>query len=201
MRPRPVRSGVSPALQQGRTDAERSTVIRVQDNGRLPILIELDLTADVDTETTRQRFRQLLQDVVIKRSRRPGPVDIADSYVKCLLTADELETLWEADRSARDGHKPTIFRVWPDYTIDAHLDKSVSTIKSDAAGRTYAALELQLAGLPPGSTLLAGRGPARASSGRSSTAASTAPIPTSPGARSTTAPEDGRRTSPIWWTR
>lgn len=33
----------------------------------------------------------------------------------------------------------TVFRVWPDYTLYPHLDRSVSTVKSDAALRSYAA--------------------------------------------------------------
>ena len=42
-----------------------------------------------------------------------------------------------ADRAA--GAARTVFRVWPDYTLYPHLDRSVSTIKSDAAVRSYAA--------------------------------------------------------------
>ncbi|MGH3671595.1 MAG: S8 family serine peptidase, partial [Pseudonocardiaceae bacterium] len=41
------------------------------------------------------------------------------------------------DREA--GATRTVFRVWADYTLRPHLDRSASTIKSDAALRSYAA--------------------------------------------------------------
>ena len=42
--------------------------------------------------------------------------------------------------AVESGRPPTIFRVWPDYTLEAQIDRSAPTVKADAAWRSYAAL-------------------------------------------------------------
>jgi subtilisin family serine protease len=99
-------------------------------------LVELDLNADVSTEDTRRRFLELYDRTLGQASvSRPRPV--ADCYVSCVLSPGEIQELVTADLEA--GAKRMVFRVWPDYTLYPHLDRSVSTIKSDAALRSYAA--------------------------------------------------------------
>jgi subtilisin family serine protease len=56
--------------------------------------------------------------------------------MRCLLTQDEITALAEQDTSAPPPER-TIFRIWPDYRVRAHIDRSVATIKADAAIRTY----------------------------------------------------------------
>ncbi|HET9254709.1 MAG TPA: S8 family peptidase [Pseudonocardiaceae bacterium] len=130
----PVRSVVSPALQP-RVPAEvRSQVVPVLADDRSPVLVELDLTADVSTEDTRRRFRELHDRTL---GQAPPPRPIADCFVSCVLSPSEIQELVTADRSGAGTR--TVFRVWPDYTLYPHLDHSVSTIKSDAALRSFAA--------------------------------------------------------------
>jgi subtilisin family serine protease len=130
----PARSLVSPALQPDVPDNVRRQVVPVLADERSPVLIELDLTADVSTEDTRLRFRELYERTVgVAGEPRP----IADCFVSCVLSPSEIQKLLAADRN---GHAArTVFRVWPDYTLYPHLDRSTSTIKSDAAFRSYAA--------------------------------------------------------------
>jgi subtilisin family serine protease len=127
---------VSPALLPGVSDAVRSQVVSVLADERSPVLVELDLTADVSTEDTRRRFRQLY-DRTVGQADVVEPRPIADCFVSCLLSPPEIQELVAADRGS--GATRTVFRVWPDYTLYPHLDRSVSTIKSDAAFRSYAA--------------------------------------------------------------
>src|SRR6266851_1674354 len=131
------RSQVSPALQVGIPVQVRQQVVPVLAQGRSPVLVELDLTRDPQTEATRERFFAHYAQNISGDSDQPGPRRIADSYVACVLSPEEIRALVAADREA--GDTPTIFRVWPDYRMHAHIDRSVSTIKSDAAIRTYAA--------------------------------------------------------------
>lgn len=130
------RSVVSPALQPDVPEEARRRVVRVGQDQRSPVLVELDLTIDVDTEDTRQRFLELY-DHSVGRAGAPNPRPVADCYVSCMLRPQEIQDLVAADRAA--GAARTVFRVWPDYTLHPHLDRSVSTIKSDAAVRSYAA--------------------------------------------------------------
>ena len=132
------RSVVSPALQADVPAQVRQNVVPVLAQGRSPVLVELDLTRDVRTEDTRERFLALYAHTIIQDDH-PDPLPIADNYVSCVLSPEEIELLLTADHGGEKGRAPTIFRVWPDYTMHAHIDRSVSTIKSDAADRSYAA--------------------------------------------------------------
>lgn len=130
------RSLVSPALQPDVPEGARRRVVPVRQDQRSPVLIELDLTVDVRTEDTRRRFLELY-DRSLGRAGAPTPRPVADCYVSCVLRPQEIQDLVAADRAA--GAARTVFRVWPDYTMHPHLDRSVCTIKSDAAVRSYAA--------------------------------------------------------------
>lgn len=64
---------------------------------------------------------------------------IAPKLYQCVLTRRRLRELVADDqRLATDtGRVPTIFRVWPDYTLEPQIDRSAPTVKADAAWRSY----------------------------------------------------------------
>jgi subtilisin family serine protease len=130
------RNIVSPALQPSVPEKVRRQVVPVGKDQRSPVLVELDLTVDMRTEDTRQRFLELY-DHSLGRAGAPNPRPVADCYISCVLSPQEIQDLVAADQAA--GPARTVFRVWPDYRLYPHLDRSVSTIKSDAAVRSYAA--------------------------------------------------------------
>ncbi|PBC75501.1 subtilase family protein [Streptomyces sp. TLI_235] len=127
-----ILSQVSPALKPGSVE-QRSRVVPIDDENRSPVLVEVDLTRDPDTEQTRTAFLGLYERVF---PRGPQPIRVAASYLRCLLSPDEIQLLLQQDQES--SGRPTVFRVWPDYTMDAHIDRSVSTIKADAVARCYA---------------------------------------------------------------
>jgi subtilisin family serine protease len=119
----------------------------------LAVMVELNLRADTDLDLVRDAFihEVLAETVGPAGADRPEPVPISASYVRCLVTRDEIRGLLAQDevRAARhrdtvvtDPPTPTgrtIFRIWPDYVLRAQIDRSTSTVKADAAGRTYGA--------------------------------------------------------------
>ncbi|MER5863057.1 S8 family peptidase [Kitasatospora sp. NPDC002040] len=129
-----ARDAVSPVLQVGGSARLRSEVVPVLADDRSPVLVEVDLTRDADTELTRTAFRRTYADVL---PGLPDPIPVAAAYLRCLLSPAEIQLLLERDRSGPDP--PTVHRVWPDYTLDAHIDRSAATIKADAVLRAYAA--------------------------------------------------------------
>lgn len=100
------------------------------------VLVELNLTAGAVVTDTRTRFRRVYEQVVAESAPRVAPRAVAASYVRCLLTSEEIRRLVDTDAQ---GDPRTIFRVWPDYVLHAQIDRSVSTVKVDAASRTYGA--------------------------------------------------------------
>ncbi len=131
---------VSPALRIGTSPEERSRVVQVLPDDRSPVLVEVDLARDPSTEQTRQDFLGVFRQTFgLSPDPPPDPRPVAAGYLACLLSPPEVQQLVAEDRGP-DGQGPhTVFRVWPDYTLTAHIDRSVSTIKADAVLRAYAA--------------------------------------------------------------
>ncbi|BBH69223.1 serine peptidase [Actinoplanes sp. OR16] len=75
---------------------------------------------------------------MVTSADRPVPVTVSASYVRCLVTRAEISALLLADED-RAATRRTIFHIWPDYVIRPQIDRSTSTVKADAAGRTYSA--------------------------------------------------------------
>jgi subtilisin family serine protease len=61
------------------------------------------------------------------------PVPIARRYLRCLLTQDQVKALGDADRIGPRA----IFRIWPDFRVRPHIDRSAATVKANAAARSY----------------------------------------------------------------
>jgi subtilisin family serine protease len=122
---------ISPLLltDSGASQADREKLVYTVGD-RAAVLVELNVTHGI-TEA-RQKFLDLFtatftgQDVM-------QPVPIARRYLRCVLSEDEIKTLGNADR---DG-PCSIFRIWPDFRLIPHIDRSVSTVKADAAARSY----------------------------------------------------------------
>ncbi len=107
---------------------------------RRVVLVELRLEPGANPATVRRSFLRLFHDV-FGTTGPPQPVPVARHYMRCVLDPDEITRL------AHGGDTPTeasarralglIYRIWPDLVLRAHLDRSVTTIKADAARRTF----------------------------------------------------------------
>jgi subtilisin family serine protease len=105
-------------------------------DGRSGVLVELDLRGPEALSVVAERFVGLFAEV-FARGIAP-PVRVADLYFRCALTPTEIASLVAADRRVAPPER-TIYRVWPDFHVLPHLDRSLATVKADAAQRTYAA--------------------------------------------------------------
>ncbi len=67
---------------------------------------------------------------------------VTSKLLQGVLTRRQLQTLVSTDApSAADPDRvPTIFKAWPDYVLDAQIDRSAPTVKADAGWRSYNAL-------------------------------------------------------------
>ncbi len=159
------RSVVSPLLTSAVDDATREKLVYTIDD-RQAVLVELSLSTGAPTADIRDQFTGVFHAAFAQGPQQPpDPIPISANYMRCLLTPDEVTKLADQDTARPTATPPlsrTIYRIWPDYVVRAHIDRSATTIKADAATRTY--------------------GTARtASYGRSSTPASTRITRTSPG--------------------
>ena len=123
---------------------------------RVPVLVELNVRYPGGLLAVRAAFFALWEryvdraggswpeDLISVSAVQPLPAKLAPVTAKlyqCVLTRADLREMVQDDkRDARHDHRPaTIFRVWPDYTLHQQIDRSASTVKADAAWRSYGA--------------------------------------------------------------
>jgi subtilisin family serine protease len=131
---------VSRLLRPGADEeARRKLVYTIE--GRQAVLVELNLPAGAIADDVRAQFIGVFHAAFeYELEQPPEPLAISSHYVRCLLTPEEVFRLAAQDAGALFGSRladPTIYRIWPDFVVHAHIDQSLTTIKSDAAARTY----------------------------------------------------------------
>jgi len=121
----------------------------------LPPLSEPDALGDYIVELNVQHvggipgaanaFEELFRTFVVATREKAGrvvpesaakPLRIAKSYYRCKLSDNEWRQLIVIDE-ARDVRSRAIYRLWPDFPVTAQMDRSVVTIKADAALRSF----------------------------------------------------------------
>jgi subtilisin family serine protease len=131
----------------------------VDPNAPVAMLIELNVRYPGGLPAARQAFHALWERFA-RRARTSGAsperspaVDagvpetpdglayVAPKLYQCVLSRAVVRELVTVDQrpAGRGGPPPTIFRVWPDYTLEPQIDRSAPTVKADAAWRSYSA--------------------------------------------------------------
>ena len=118
-------------------------VVVTDDQDRRGVLVELRLDRGARPVTVRRGFLRLFTEVfgTGDAAAPPQPVQVGRHYMRCMLTPDEIIRLVRGGEPVTDAGsqraRGLIYHVWPDLIVRAHLDRSVSTIKADAAVRTF----------------------------------------------------------------
>ena len=111
------------------------------DQDRRVVLIELRLTPGARAADVKEQFDNLFDSVFGTTDAPPPPQPVGRHYLRCKLTPDEIQRLLGGSASSTAQRaqraRELIYHVWPDLVVDAHLDRSLTTIKADAAERTY----------------------------------------------------------------
>jgi serine protease AprX len=130
-----VRPGtVSEALRDPRQRA--SLDLPEGDDEPLDVVVELNLLHADGLEGARDRFGELYAQI---EPKQPESEPVANTYVRCKLSLNELQELVRLDQESPETKQRAIYRVWPDFPVRAMIDKSVATVKADAARRAYEA--------------------------------------------------------------
>lgn len=141
----------------------REDAVLERDPSRPPdvydVVIDINLEYEGGREAARQRVMDLLDQAITyvagQSTRRPVPAGQGPNVEKSQLSQQYVfarlqgEAIREAVRlnevGSRDnvqsqiGHR-AIYRIWPDFPIRALLNKSISTVKADAARAAFSAL-------------------------------------------------------------
>ena len=130
------------------------------DGDRGPYVIELNLQHIEGLSGAIATLESRLATLNGDKPAPPRPDYIAKTYARCMLTVDEWQRLLVADGKwaekeaqaadtvlERQSSGPTIdsmryravYKLWPDFPVQSQIYRSVATVKSDAAFRSFGA--------------------------------------------------------------
>lgn len=134
-------------LPPGMLDAKRRYEwgLPADDEARGDYMVELNLLFREGIQAAAAKFKKLYDEVVHPENPQ-DLVKIAKTYYSCKLSVSQLKQLIQADEQDPDDkdkkNEPKdrcIYKIWPDFPIKPLIDRSVATIKADAAFRAFAA--------------------------------------------------------------
>src|SRR5947199_4373698 len=99
-----------------------------------PYMVELNLYYKGGVRDAAEAFAPFYAEVVGKvRGAAPEPpVLVSRTYFRCLMSVAEWRALAVEDET-RDRRELLIYRIWPDFPVKPLIDRSVATVKGDAA--------------------------------------------------------------------
>jgi subtilisin family serine protease len=100
-------------------------------------MVEINLLYRGGLQEAREKFHALWKTVLPRNSSRP--VEMSKTYFQCEMSVQEMRDLVREDEKLPDRRDRLIYRIWPDFEIKTLVYRSVSTVKADAAARSYEA--------------------------------------------------------------
>ena len=101
-------------------------------------MVELNLLYRDGLEAARKSFLELYHGVLGKAAKTSPPVAISKSYYRCKMSVKQWQALVKKDEE-KDRHLRCVYKVWPDFRVRPLMDRSVATVKADAAVKSYEA--------------------------------------------------------------
>jgi serine protease AprX len=123
------------AHMRGIEDRETREKYGVPKDDEVPgrYIVELNLMHYQGLNGAIKRFEDLFTLKV-----RPGAEKriVSKTYYFCKISFSEVQLLLEEDEKLLPPAR-AIYRIWPDFEVKPLIDRSVSTVKADAAGRSF----------------------------------------------------------------
>lgn len=102
-------------------------------------MVELNLQHGAGVLDAGQQFEQLFRTIVSEEQIGKLPfLAITKTYYRCWMSVEQWRALIALDQKSTQRER-VIYKIWPDFPVKPLIDRSVATIKADAAGRSYAA--------------------------------------------------------------
>jgi subtilisin family serine protease len=93
-------------------------------------MAELNLLYHEGIAAAAERFEHLYQEAT---GSSGSSLRIAKTYYRCELTIGELQSLIGLDEQKSELRDRCIYKIWPDFPVQMLIDRSVATVKGDAA--------------------------------------------------------------------
>lgn len=106
----------------------------------IPVIIDVNLEYPRGRYAAREYVVAQLRDSLARRDRWDAEhVDAQGQYVFARLSTETLLDLLQRDAEQHGPRGRAIFRIWPDFEVQALIHKSVRTVKADAARISFSA--------------------------------------------------------------
>ncbi len=103
-------------------------------------MIELNLLYKEGVQKAAEAFEILYIEVLGEQeAARRKPLPISKSYFRCLISVNEWKALTKKDEEKANPRDRVIYKIWPDFPLSPLIDRSVATVKADAAFQSYSA--------------------------------------------------------------
>jgi serine protease AprX len=110
------------------------------------IIVDVNRDYPGGRDKAQERIRELIAQLVkAHRVRGQGvhgrKTDLTSQYVFGRLRGDLIQELVRRDRelAEKEERKPALYRVWPDFEVQVLTDRSIATVKADAARNAFGA--------------------------------------------------------------
>ena len=107
-----------------------------------PYMVELNIEYRGGLKKAAEAFRALCEEKLgADHASHTHIREISKSYFRMMLSVDEWRRLLAADaeKSKGDASLRTVYKLWPDFKVKALMDRSLATVKADAAFNAYSA--------------------------------------------------------------
>ena len=126
---------------RGLYDAETRKNLGLPDNPDeyASYVVELNLQKNGGLAAADNAFKDLYRRTLVENAEERPPVRVSKTYYSCFISMNEARRLVKFDEAKGGLKQRSIHRIWPDFKVSAQIDHSVSTVKGDAALKSYAA--------------------------------------------------------------
>jgi subtilisin family serine protease len=105
-------------------------------------MIELNILYRGGLREASKAFAKMYEGVLgVEYARDWPPIEISKSYFQVRLSVEQWRALLKLDddRAKLDPGQRVIYKLWPDFMVKALVDRSIATVKADAAFNAYSA--------------------------------------------------------------
>jgi serine protease AprX len=103
-----------------------------------PYMVELNINYHGGWKEAAREFEKLYHDVLGEAAANRPAVYVSKNYYRCRISASEWTKLVQIDE-ARSARERVIYKIWPDFKLKPLVDRSIATVKADAAYKSYSA--------------------------------------------------------------
>lgn len=129
------RATLPPSLEDA--DQRKAWGLPDNDDGDGYYVVELNLLYPGGIAQGEAAFQSLIEQV-LGRPAAERALRISKAYFRCHLSLKQVRLLAQLDE-AKPHEERCVYRIWPDFPVKLLIDRSVVTVKADAAVRAYAA--------------------------------------------------------------